>query len=740
MIVTLDGEQAVAVRGDREHPFTRGFLCHKVSRYPERVYHRDRLQSPFRRVGPKGSGQFERISWDAALDEIAARFRAIASGPHGPQSILPYSYCGTMGKIQSEGLDRRFFHRLGASLLDRTICATAGVAGYTMTIGSRHGTDPEAFSQSQYIINWGSNTAVTNMHLWVRMVEARKRHGAKIVTIDPYRSITAARSDWHLALRPGTDAALALGMMHVLFRDGLADEAYLRDYCLGGDELRARALSDYAPERVAEITGLEVADIERLAHEYATAGSWPTLPASANDRKQASDVGSIGYGSASVIRVNYGMQRHAGGGMAVRTIACLPAIIGAWRHPAGGILLSTSGTFAFNLAAVQRPDLIPSGTRTVNMTQLAEALHGELPGPPVQALYVYNSNPAAIAPDQQRVLTGLRRDDLFTVVHDQFPTDTVDYADIVLPATTQLEHFDLHGSYGHQFVQVNVPAIAPLGESRCNTEVFRGLARRLDFEPELFDVSDEQLARQLLWETTALENVPAAMRGITLERLKREGAIKLSVCGAGGSPATHNDSNGTHASRASHIAPFANGGFATPSGKCELLCERLAQLGHDPLPTFIPPAESPASAPELAKRFPLQLLSPPSPHFLNSTFVEVDSLRRSAVEPQLEISAADAATRGVHHGDLVNIFNDRGSFIARALVGDSVRPGVVVAPSIWWNKHSPGHRNCNSTTPTRLTDLGGGATFFDNLVQVERSTVPRPSGSGLVEESDRAAP
>lgn len=675
MLVTLDGERAVAVRGDPAHPFTDGFLCHKVARYTERVYHRDRLMFPMRRIGPKGSGQFERISWDAALDEIAARFREIASGPHGPQAILPYSYCGTMGKIQSEGLDRRFFHRLGASLLDRTICATAGGAGYTMTIGGKQGTDPEAFTESRYIINWGSNTAVTNMHLWVRMVEARKRHGAKIVTIDPHRSDTAARSDWHLAPRPGTDAALALGLMHAIFRDGLADEAYLRDFCVGADELRARVLSEYAPPRVAEITGLDVADIERLAHEYATT-------------------------SPSVIRVNYGLQRHAGGGMAVRTIACLPAVIGAWRHPAGGILLSTSGTFPFNLAAVQRPDLIPPGTRTINMTQLAEALHGESPGPPVLALYVYNSNPAAVAPDQQRVLAGLRRDDLFTVVHEQFPTDTVDYADIVLPATTQLEHFDLHGSYGHPYVQVNVPAIAPLGESRCNSDVFRELAQRLDFERELFDVSDEQLARALLWETGPPEHVPPALRGITLERLKREGAVKLN----------------------SPNVPFANGRFPTPSGKCELRCERLAALGLDPLPTYLPPAESPASAPELATRFPLQLLSPPSPHFLNSTFVEVDSLRRSAVEPQLEISEPDAAARGIRHGDMVCIFNDRGSFHARAVVGDSVRPGVVVAPSIWWNKHSPGRSNCNSTTPTRLADLGGGATFFDNLVEVERTT------------------
>ncbi|HLQ43858.1 MAG TPA: molybdopterin dinucleotide binding domain-containing protein, partial [Planctomycetaceae bacterium] len=522
------------------------------------------------------------------------------------------------------------------------------------------------------------------------------RLGAKIVTIDPYRSQTAARSDWHLAPRPGTDAALAIGLMHVLFRDGLTDEDYLAKYCLGGEQLRLRVLSEYSPQRVAGITGLSVADIERLARQYATS-------------------------QPSVIRINYGMQRHAGGGMAVRTIACLPAIIGAWRHPAGGILLSTSGSFPFNLSGVQRPDLIPAGTRTINMVQLAEALHGELPGPPVQALFVYNSNPAAVAPDQQRVLAGLRRDDLFTVVHEQFPTDTVDYADIVLPATTQLEHFDLHGSYGHQYVQVNVPAIAPLGESCCNTDVFRGLAQRLDFESEQFEVSDEQLARELLWETAAPDKVPPALRGITLKRLKQEGAIKLNACGAGGSPASAVLSDLEQAGRLRHNAPFANGGFPTPSGKCELFCKRLAKLGLDPLPTYIPPAESPASAPELAARFPLQLLSPPSPHFLNSTFVEVDSLRRSAVEPQLEISVADATARGIRHDELVKVFNDRGSFIARALVGDSVRPGVVVTPSIWWNKHSFGDRNCNSTTPTRLTDLGGGATFFDNLVEVERS-------------------
>jgi anaerobic selenocysteine-containing dehydrogenase len=670
--VTLDGPRAVQLAGDREHPFTRGFLCHKVSRYLERVYHPGRLTQPLRRIGPKGEGRFEPITWEAALDEIAQRFAAFAAGPHGPQAILPYSYCGTMGKIQGAGLDRRFFHRLGATLLDRTICATAGGAGYAYTIGSKQGMQPEAFAESRYLINWGSNTAVTNSHLWVLMHEARKR-GAKIVTIDPYRCRTAARSDWHLMPRVGSDAALALGLMHVLFRDRLIDEDYVSRFCLGRAELEERVRGEYGLDRVSQITGLAAADVEKLAHEYAH-----TRPAA--------------------IRINYGLQRHRGGGMAVRTIACLPALIGAWRDWAGGILLSTSGNFPLNYQALERPDLIPPGTRTINMVQLAEALAGELPGPPVQALYVYNSNPAAVAPDQKRVLAGLRRDDLFTVVHEQFQTDTADYADIVLPATTQLEHFDLHTTYGHDWIQVNQPAIAPLAEARCNTWVFRQLAARLGFDPKLFQISDEQLAREALWEQSP--HVPELLQGITLDRLIAEGPQRLNL------PARY--------------SPFAAGKFPTPSGKCEFSSAGLAALGLDPLPAYLPPAECEASTPELAARFPLHLISPPSPHFLNSTFVNIDSLRAAAGEPELEIHPEDADLRGIEHGDRVRVFNARGSFAVRAAVGPTVRPGVVVAPSIWWNKYTADGWNANVTTATTLTDLGGGATFFDNLVEVER--------------------
>ncbi len=678
LVVTVRDGRAVQLRGDREHPFTQGFLCQKVARYLERVYHPERLQYPLRRVGPKGTGRFERVSWDEALDAIAGRFRDIAASADGPQAILPYSYAGTMGKLQGESLDRRFFHRLGASLLDRTICATAGAAGCQITLGTRAVLDPEAVVHSRYLINWGSNTSVTNMHLWARMFQARKA-GAKIVSIDPYRCKTAARSDWWIPIRPGTDAALALGLMHVLWRDGLQDEDYLERYCLGTAELRQRALTEYAPQRVAAITGIPVGDIEKLAHEYAA-----TAPA--------------------LIRLNYGMQRHGGGGMAVRTICCLPAVIGAWRHVGGGALLSTSKLYPFNNDALQRPDLIPPGTRTINMTQLAEALTGELPGPPVRALYVYNSNPAAICPDQSRVLRGLRREDLFTVVHDQFQTDTADYADLVLPATTQLEHFDLHGSYGHLYVQTNEQAIAPLGEAKSNTDVFRLLARRLGFEPELFDVTDEQLAAEAMLPPQSPAAYPKAeaFAGIGLERLRREGPVRLNV------PRDY--------------APFAQGGFGTPSGKCEFYSPALAAQALDPLPNYTPPHEDPQTRPDMAARYPLQLVSPPAPSFLNSTFVNVDSLRQQAGAPTVELHPEDAAARGIANGQWVRVFNDRGGFRARAVVGETVKRGVAVTLSVWWNKYATDGVNCNTTTSSKLTDFGGGATFFDNLVEVRGET------------------
>jgi anaerobic selenocysteine-containing dehydrogenase len=565
--------------------------------------------------------------------------------------------------------------------LDRTICASAGSLGYEYTCGrGRLGADPEAVPHCRFIINWGSNTVNTNSHLWSLMIEARKA-GAAIVTIDPYKSPTAARSDWHIQPRPGTDAALALGMMHVIWRDGLQDDDYLARGTVGAGPLKGRVLEDYPPERVAAITGVDPATLTTLAQRYARE-------------------------KPSLVRLNYGLQRHHGGGMAVRTIACLPAVVGAWRDPGGGALLSTSGTYDFAMEKLTRPDLSPPGTRLVNMNQLAEALAGALPGPPVRALYVYNSNPAAVAPDQQRVVEGLSRADLFTVVHEQFATDTVDHADIVLPATSQLEHIDIHGSYGHHHVMLNLPAIAPRGECRSNNDVFRALAGRLGFESELFP-DDETLIGVLLAGGPALS-------GITLERLRAEGSVRLAV--------------------PSPYAPFQEGVFPTPSGKCELYSERMRADGLDPLPTYIPPREDPQTNPGLAARYPLQLLSPPRPQFLNSTFANQAHHRRAAGDPTVELAAEDAAARGLAAGDWVEVYNDRGRFQARLALSGAVRPGVAVATGIYWSKLSPGGSNVNSTTATALTDMGGGATFFDNLVEVRPGNGP-DSGLSLRERT-----
>jgi anaerobic selenocysteine-containing dehydrogenase len=667
MLVTVTDGVVTGVKGDPEHPFTRGFLCQKMARFHERVNSPDRLLRPLRRVGPKGQGRFERIGWDEAIATIADRFAAVAASPDGPQAILPYSYHGTMGKLQSSSLDRRFFHRLGASQLDRAICASAGSAGYEYTLGrGRLGADPEAVPLCRFVVNWGSNTAHTNSHLWSLMLRARKA-GAAIVTIDPYRSATAARSDWHIQPRPGTDAALALGFMHVIWRDGLQDDDYLARATVGAALLRRRVLDEYSPDRVAAITGIDEATLTTFSHRYARA-------------------------KPSLIRLNYGLQRHHGGGMAVRTITCLPAVVGAWREPGGGALLSTSGAYDFPMEKLTRPDLSPPGTRVVNMNRLADALAGAVEGPPVRALYVYNCNPAAVAPDQKRVLNGLCRDDLFTVVHEQFPTDTVDYADIVLPATTQLEHLDIHGSYGHHHVLLNQPAIAPRGECRSNNDVFRALAARLGFEPELFP-DDTTLIEELLDGRPTLE-------GITLDRLRAAGSMPLSL------PRPY--------------APFADGAFPTPSGKCELYSERMKADGLDPLPTYIPPREDPQTNPALAQRFPLQLLSPPRGQFLNSTFANEPHHRRAAGDPEVELAHEDAARRGLAAGEWVEVYNDRGRFRARLALSGAVRPGVAVALGIYWSKFSPGGSNVNSTTATALTDMAGGATFFDNLVEVRR--------------------
>lgn len=665
MLVEVEDGRATKVSGDPDHLPTLGFLCTKVARYLERVYNPDRLLYPMRRIGAKGEGRFERITWDEALGTIAERFQQISESGDGPEAILPYSYAGTMGIVNNGSMDRRFFHRLGASKLARTICSAAGGEGLRLTVGAKIGTDMENFHRARLIVLWGTNTLSSNIHLWPQIKEALA-NGARLIGVDPYRNHTHDHCHQLIQVRPGTDAALALAMMNVIIREGLEDRDYVDRYTLGFDKLRERA-AEFPPARAAQICGITEDEIEGFAREYAT-----TRPAA--------------------IRVNYGLQRHAGGGMAVRAVASLPALTGSWRDVGGGVLLSTSGMFAFDQQVLERPDLIPGNPRTINMSRLGEALTEA--DPPVRAIYVYNSNPAAVAPDQSKVLTGFRREDLFTVVHEQFQTDTADYADILLPATTQLEHRDMIKPYGHYYLVYNEPAIPPLGEAKPNWEVFHLLARRMGFDDECFGDSDEDIIRQ------AIATDYAPLRGITLDQLKEKGWARLNL------PET--------------FAPFADGRFLTPSGKCEFYSDTLEQAGLDPLPAFIPPRESPDSSPELAARFPLQLISPPANSFLNTTFSHLSSFLKSEREPFIQLSAEDAEHRGISDGDTVRVWNDRGECRLVARITDRVKPGVAVALSIWWNKLSPGHANVNQLVSQELTDIGAGATFFDNLVEVEQ--------------------
>jgi anaerobic selenocysteine-containing dehydrogenase len=648
-------------------------LCTKVSRYVDRTYHPDRLLTPMRRVGRKGEGKFEPISWEQAIDEIAARLKPIAE--RDPQAILPYSYCGTMGLVQGEAMAMRFFNKLGASFLDRTVCATAGSTGYKYTIGGSVGTDIEQFQDAKLILIWGGNPIASNLHFWMRVQEA-KRRGAKLIAIDPYRSLTAEKCHQHIAVMPGTDSALALGMMHVLVKENLLDHDYIARHTLGFAQLKDR-VAEWTPERTADTCGITAEEVIELAREYGQTAM---------------------RGEPVAIRMNYGLQRVRGGGMAVRNVACLPALVGAWRHPAGGVQLSTSGSFPSNKLALQRPDLLRGRLpRTINMNTIGGDLLKDASlafGPKIEAVIVYNANPVAIAPDSSKVQRGFEREDLFTVVLEHFQTDTADYADILLPATTQLEHVDAHLAYGHLYMMANNAAIVPLGESKPNTEIFRLLAKAMGFDDPVFDETDDELAAQ------AFNKQDVRAVHFDWESLKRTGWSKLNM------PA----------------APFAEGGFPTPSGKCEFYSESMLADGLDPLPSYIANYESVASNPDLAEKYPLAMISPPARNFLNSTFVNVQSLRATEGEPHLDIHPLDAATRGIEDKDMVRIFNDRGSFVARARVTPKARAGLVVGLSIWWKKLASDGKNANEVTSQRLTDMGRAPTFYDTLVQVEKAS------------------
>lgn len=671
LLVTVKDGVATHVKGDPEHPTTAGVLCTKVSRYTERTYHPDRLLYPMQRVGAKGAGKFERISWEQAITTIAERLNTIFA--RDPEAILPYSYAGTMGLVQGESMASRFFNRVGASRLDRTICASAGIAGYTYTLGAKIGMDIEQFQNARLILIWGGNPIASNLHLWTRVQEA-KRRGAILVAIDPYRSLSAEKCHHHIALLPGTDAALALGMMHVLIRDQLIDQGYINAYTLGYDKLAERA-AEWTPERCAEVCGIPAEQVEWLARLYGETAR---------------------RNEPVAIRVNYGLQRVHGGGMAVRNICCLPALVGAWRHAAGGIQLTCSDAFPKNNAALQKPELLDGrDPRTINMSTIGDDLMREASaefGPKIEALIVYNSNPVAVAPDSSRVAQGFAREDLFTVVLEHFQTDTADYADILLPATTQLEHVDIHSTYGHHYMMANNAAIAPLGEAKPNTEIFRLIAKAMGFDEECFQETDDQLAAQ------AFKRDDVRAIHFDWDALKQKGWQKLNV----------------------PDAPFAQGGFPTPSGRCEFYSAQMLKDGLDPLPTYTPPYESLHSAPELGKRYPLAMISPPARNFLNSSFVNVQSLRDTEGEPHLDMHSVDALARGIVDGDEVRVFNDRGEMRAKVRVNDKPRPGLVVGLSLWWKKFADDGKNANELTSQRLTDMGRGPTFYDVLVDVEK--------------------
>jgi len=672
VLITVEDGRATKIQGDPSHPVTRGFLCAKVAKYLDRVYSPNRVLHPMRRTAPKGSkspDQWQPITWDAALDEITTRLKSIAHD-FGSEAILPYSYGGTLGALNGGSMDRRFFHRLGASQLERTICSAAGEAGLKSVLGVKLGTDPEQFPHSRYIIAWASNIHANNVHLWP-FIEQARRNGAKLVVIDPYRTRTAKCADWYLPINPGTDAALALGMMHVIINENLYDADYVKNHTSGFEQLQAK-VQEYSPEKVANWTGIAAADIIKLAREYAT-----TRPA--------------------VIRLNYGVQRAENGGMATRAITMLPCITGAWQHVGGGLQLSTSGAFGLNKEALERPDLMNQAlgrpARVVNMVELGNALN-TLQDPPVKALFVYNSNPAAVCPNHNDVIRGLKRSDLFTVVHEQFFTDTTDYADILLPATTFFEHKDLQGAYGHYYLQTSTQAISPLGECRSNVDVFRALAERMGFTEPCFTESDDEMI------DSALDSPNPWLKTITRQRLDSEKHIRLNFEGGSDAP----------------FLPFANGDFATPDGKAQLYNSSLISHGLDPVAEFKPPAESRHGS--QAKSFPLELLARKADNFLNSSFCNVPSVQQMEEIGWLEMSAADAHARGITDGDSVRVFNRRGDLELKAHVNGAVQPGVVGA-KLNWAKLNCQNRNVNVLTSEKLTDLGNSATFYSVLVEVE---------------------
>ena len=663
--------RAVCVRGRADHPITRGWLCAKVNRYLDRVYHPERILYPMRRVGSKGSGEFARITWEEAIAEITVRWRDIIR-QQGAECILPYSYAGTLGLVNGAVTDSRFWNRLGACRLERAICGHAAEEAVLLTVGGRLAPSPEMLLRSKLVLIWGSNPASTAPHIMPFLRQAQ-RNGTRVVVIDPIHTLTARSADQHIQPYPGTDAALALSLMHVIVEEGLHRPEWIAAHTLGWERLLERIMK-FPPERAAQLTGLSIETIVDLARSYAM-----TTPA--------------------LLRVTDGINRHTNGGQTVRTLACLPALTGQYGLPGGGLMYSTSDWLKWDKAAVTHSNdpACPPESRTLNMNRLGSILTGEA-NPPIASLFVYNANPVASSPNAGKIVEGLMRADLFTVVHELFETDTARYADILLPATSQLEHVDLHKPYGHLSLQYNMPAIAPLGEAKSNWDIMRALAASMGFDDAWLKEDANEVIRSVL-EATAQSN--PLLAGITLERLQVEGSIPLTI-------------------PAEQQVPFANGIFHTPSGKVEFYSEQAAAKGYDPVPCWEPEVESGVeeSAQHLAySRLPL--LCPAAHHFVSSTFGNQERMIAREGAPTLRIHPRDAESRGIHHGQLVRVSNERGECYLVADVTGDVRPGVLATTTVWWPKFSPDKRNVNWTTSDRLADFNGGSTFYTNMVAVE---------------------
>ncbi|MDV7764162.1 molybdopterin oxidoreductase family protein [Peribacillus sp. CSMR9] len=643
----------IKVLGDPDHPVTKGNICNKVRNMTARLYDPNRLKQPLKRIGPKGEGNFTPISWEEAIDTITSKWKELIE-MHGPESILPYSFYGNMGNLSAEGMDRRFFHKLGASMLERSICNAAGSVGYSYTMGGSFGIDPEETIHTKLFILWGINAVSTNMHQ-VTLAQQARKNGAKVVVIDVHKNQTGKWADWFIPILPGTDTALALGLMHILFDENLVDQPFLDEYTVGAAELREH-VRQYEPATVSAITGVPIDDLYELARMYGT-----TTP--------------------SFVRIGNGLQHHDNGGMAVRTIACLPALTGQWMVEGGGAIKGNSGYLAFNTNALRRPDLLNNkATRTINMNQIGQALLEK--DNPIRSMFVYGSNPALVAPNANKVKQGLMRENLFTVVHDLFLTETAMYADLVLPATSSYETEDFYNSYWHNYVQIQKPVVNKYGESKSNVELFKLLAVGMGFEEQAFRDSEEEMIRQAL----DFPDNPH-LDGITYDSLSRNQFVKAKM---------------------RRIFP---GKLPTPSGKIELYSDRMKLDGYQPLPTYTPIIKD--------SDLPFLFIPAPNHNFLNSTFSNNAKHISLEKEPKLHMNAADAKTLGIASGDMVKIWNGRGECLLTAAPGENVLPGVLVSQGLWQNTPET-KQHINSLTPDRLSDMGNGAVFFSGRVDLEK--------------------